>query len=243
MKIIKDIIIYGNESLSIKIGELFQEGDVNLKIIYDGNMPKIIKADCIIETLPEDIEIKKKFFAECKISNKSPIFATTSMWGITEIAAVTAKPENFIGLNFNKNETTGEWLVQIVKGLNSSSDTVKLCKELLKKPKVTTVEIEDSPGLILYRPIVALINEATLMYMTGISSVIEIDETVKIRRRWPKGPFEIADEMGLDRVLKLLEILAAQMGDQYLPCLLLKKMVDAGRLGKMTGQGFYSYDQ
>lgn len=198
-------------------------------------------ADLILENLPRDIEGKKAVFKKCKGASKEAIFATTATSGITELAADSERSPKFIGMHFTLSHT-GNWLVQIAKGLETSKETIAACRQLVERVGATAVELEDSPGLILDRVMACLINEATLMYMTGIvASVEEIDEIVRVRRRWPMGPFQIADEMGIDRVVETLEILAEEMGSQYLPCRLLKRMVQAGWLGKKTAKGFYTY--
>ena len=110
-----------------------------------------------------------------------------------------------IGLNFFENGNTSEWLIQIVKGLETSQDTINSCKNLAETIGASSVELQDSPGLITYRPIVAMINEGAIMLMNGLSSVEEMDEAVRIRRRWIQGPFEIADNIGVDRVVKILD--------------------------------------
>jgi len=243
MKRIEKVIVFGYETINNKKSQLLTKANVEVKVISPEKRSSacINDVDCIIEDLPHDIEGKKIFLKELKSLQPHIIIATTAMWGITELAAVTEKTENFIGLNFKLNEFTGNWLVQISKGLETSQGIVKACRELIERAGATPVELQDSPGLILYRPIVAAINEGALMYMTGIASIEDMDEAIRIRRRWPKGLFEIADDLGIDQVVTMLEVMASQMGDQYLPCLLLRKMVAAGRLGKKTGRGFYTY--
>lgn len=242
MRTINKICIVGGEPMSQRIGGFLARTNVKVSVISAGKglASELTEADCTIENLYQD-EVRKQFFEEYEPSPERAICATTALWNITEIAAVTKRPDNFVGLKFKENETTGEWLVQVTKGFETSTETVETCCHLLQESGAVPIVIEDSPGLVLYRPIVAAINEGALMSMTGIASIEDMDEAVRIRRRWPKGLFEIADEMGIDVVVKILEAMAAQMGDQYLPCLLLRKMVAAGRLGKKTGRGFYAY--
>lgn len=243
MSKIRDVIIFGEDAMSNKIGELLTRAQATVSVIAMEKLSsaQLEKADCIIENIDRDLAVKKDFFRACKSAKQNTIFATTAMWGITDIASATEKPENFVGLNFLQNDNTGDWVVQISNGLETSPGSAQLCRELVERAGATPVELLDSPGLVLYRPIVAAINEGAIMNMTGIASIEDMDEAVKIRRRWTKGLFEIADEMGIDAVVAILEVMAADMGDQYRPCLLLKKMVAAGRLGKKAGRGFYMY--
>jgi 3-hydroxyacyl-CoA dehydrogenase len=199
-------------------------------------------ADMILENLPGDTELKKDVF--CKYAKTAPqkaIFATTSESGITEIATGTGRAQNFIGLNFTLNPTSQKYLVQITKGLETSEETVRACRELIEKVGATVVELQDSAGLILNRILASIINEASLMYATEVASTEHIDGLMKSCTNWPMGPFEFADTIGIDKVVTTLELLSQQLGPQYLPHPLLRKMVAAGRLGKKTGKGFYTY--
>lgn len=199
-------------------------------------------ADMILENLPGDIALKKDAFRKCgRVAPQGTIFATTSESGITEIAAGTERPQNFIGLNFTLNPTTRKYLVQITRGLETSEETVRACRELAEKVGAIAVELQDSAGLILNRILAPIINEASLMYATEIASAEDIDGLMKSCTNWPMGPFEFADTIGIDKVVAILDLLSQQLGPQYLPTPLLRKMVAVGRLGKKTGRGFYTH--
>lgn len=198
--------------------------------------------DLIIEAYPEDIAQKKKVFNSLDaISPSNAIFAsTTSYLSVTEIASATKRQDKVIGLNFIHPATETK-LVQIVKGISTSEDTYNACKNFVVKVGREGVTVNDSPGLILNRVLVSMINEAIFVLMYGIVSKEEIDKMLKLAANFPMGPLEYADHLGLDNILASLEVLTNVLGPQYRPCPLLRKMVSAGLLGKKTKKGFYEY--
>ena len=189
-----------------------------------------------------DIEAKKKAFhmAEKQAQEKT-IFATTATFGVTEIAAATKRAQRFVGLNFTFNPIEEKCLVQIVKQLETSEETLQACKDLVQKTGAVAVEVEDSPGLILDRVMASIINEAATMYASKIATIEDMDKVTKLCLNWPMGPFEFADTIGIDSVVATLETLSQQKGPQYLPCRVLRQMVALRKLGKKTGRGFYQY--
>ncbi len=201
------------------------------------------EADLVLEAVAEDIALKEEIFRVCDARcRKETILATTTTnpW-ITHIATATKRPEKIIGLNFTQNPFEDKYLVQIVKGLQTSEATVQTVKEFLDKLGITAVRLDENPGFILDRVIASIVNEAAVMYMERLATIEDIDKMMKSCVNWPMGPFEFADNIGIDRVVGILESLSQQLGPRYQPCFQLKKMVDAGWLGKKAGKGFYTY--
>lgn len=242
MEEINRVVILGGEEAGIR--DLFSQAGLTI-IMLDLTMDyakELADADLLLEALPGDIESRKGALRE--LDEKAPpriILATTASSQITEMAAATKRPQKFIGLNFTANPFEKKYLVQITRGLETSEETVQACKSLVERIGASGVELEDSPGLILDRVIATVINEAATMYMTKLAPVEDIDNMTKLCLNWPMGPFEFADNIGIDNVVATLEILSQQLGQQYLPCRLLRHMVAAGQLGKKTGRGFYTY--
>lgn len=243
MEEINKVVIFGGEEAG-KIRDLFsQAGLAILTLDLTTDYAKeLADADLVLEALPGDIESRKGALRE--LDEKAPpriILATTASSGITEMAATTKRPQKFIGLNFTANPFERKYLVQITRGLETSEETVQTCKSLVERIGATGAELEDSPGLVLDRVMATVINEAATMYMSKLASIEDIDKMTKLCLNWPMGPFEFADNIGIDNVVAILEILSQQLGQQYLPCRLLRHMVAAGQLGKKTGRGFYTY--
>ena len=199
--------------------------------------------DLVLEVAAEDIAIKNKVFKKCDAKcRKGAILATTTSnpW-VTQLAKVTKRSEKVIGLNFTKNPFEEKYLVQIVRGLQTSDETIQTVKEFLEKAGVTAVKLEETPGFILDRIIASIVNEAAVMYSSKLATKEDIDKMMKVCVNWPMGPFEFADTLGVDRVVQILDSMSDQLGPKFQPCFLLRKMVDAGWLGKKTGRGFYTY--
>lgn len=235
---IRNIVILGTGLLREKIKHLFSHTDMEVTV-SDYNFHN---ADMVIEVSSGPIEGKKEVFHMAdRQAKKETIFATTSPFGITQIASLTKRPSRFVGLNFVFNPFDEKSLVQIVKALETSDETIEACKALLSKTGAITIEIKDLPGLIVDRVMASVINEGATMCAAGITSVEDIDKVARSCLNWPAGPFELADILGIDEVLAILEFLYQEEGPQFLPCRLLKQMVAMGRLGRKTGSGFYTY--
>ena len=200
-------------------------------------------ADLVIEAASEDMNLKKEVFAElAKVCKPETIFATnTSSLSITEIAAITDRPAQFIGMHFF-NPAPVMKLVEVIKGQMTSEETSNKIFELATAIGKTPVMVEEAPGFVVNRILVPMINEAVGIYAEGIASVEDIDSAMKLGANHPMGPLALGDLIGLDVCLAIMEVLYNEFADSnYRPHPLLKKMVRAGLLGRKSGQGFYKY--
>jgi 3-hydroxybutyryl-CoA dehydrogenase len=202
-------------------------------------------ADIIVEAVTEDLKIKQDIFATLdKICKEHTIFGSnTSSLSITQLAVSTTRPEKFIGMHF-MNPVPVMKLVEVIRGLatddKTSATIVHLAKNLAKVP----VEVNDYPGFISNRILMPMINEAVFALMEGVADKEAIDTVMKLGMAHPMGPLELADFIGLDVCLAIMEVLYRGFRDsKYRPCPLLTKMVSAGYLGRKTGKGFYEYPE
>ncbi|MGB8276756.1 MAG: 3-hydroxybutyryl-CoA dehydrogenase [Methylovirgula sp.] len=202
-------------------------------------------ADCdlIVEAAAENEEIKRKIFMNvCPILRKDCMLATnTSSISITRLASVTDRPEQFIGIHF-MNPVPRMQLVELIRGIATGDTTFDAAKELIKRLGKTAIVSEDFPGFIVNRILLPMINEAIYTLYEGVGTVDAIDTAMRLGANHPMGPLQLADFIGLDTVLSVMQVLHEGLADsKYRPCPLLVKYVEAGWLGRKTQRGFYDY--
>jgi len=200
-------------------------------------------ADFVVEAVVESLEIKERVFAELDECTRPEVIlaSNTSSISITELGAVTRRPDKVIGMHF-MNPVPLMKLVEVIRGLVTSDETTGTVVALVEKLGKTPVEAQDYPGFISNRILCPMINEAIYALMEGVGTREAIDTVMKLGMNHPMGPLALADLIGLDIVLNVMEVLHAGLGDdKYRPCPLLKRMVAAGHLGRKAGRGFYEY--
>jgi 3-hydroxybutyryl-CoA dehydrogenase len=215
------------------------------KIKTTTDLSDLADCDLVIEAATENMALKLSLFEQIdKVSRPETIIASnTSSLSLTKLASVSGRPDKVIGMHFF-NPVPMMALVEIIRALQTSDDTFTRVDELTRELGKTPVSVKDSPGFVVNRMLVPMINEAVFILYEGLASADEIDAAMKLGAGHPMGPLALADMIGIDVCLYVMNILLEEFGDsKFRPCPLLKQMVDAGYLGKKSGKGFFDYGQ
>jgi 3-hydroxybutyryl-CoA dehydrogenase len=234
-----------NLDREVKKGKLDDAGKAGTisRLLPVTDMSAIAVADFAVEAVPEKMEIKRAVLTDAdRLLREDVVLASnTSSISMTALAALTKRPERFVGMHF-MNPVPVMQLVEVIRALQTSDAAFQLTMELTKKLGKTPVAVNDAPGFVSNRVLMPLINEAAYCVMEGVATPEAVDAVMKLGMNHPMGPLELADFIGLDVCVDILHVLQEGLGDpKYRACPLLKKYVAAGWLGRKSGRGFYSY--
>ena len=243
----------GKEKIALQLKKLLEKGKIAEKdadsalgrITPVGSLSELAAAQIVIEAVSENTELKLKIFAELSsvCSTETILASNTSSISITKIASAVKQPSRVIGMHF-MNPVPVMKLVEGIRGLQTSDHTASAVKSICEKMGKTYVEVRDIPGFAVNRILMPMINEAITALYEGIASAEDLDTAMKLGTNQPMGPLTLADFIGLDTCLAIMEVLHDGLGDsKYRPSPLLRQYVAAGWLGKKSGRGFYNYAQ
>lgn len=200
--------------------------------------------DFAIEAVPEDLALKKTIFTafDKHFGERTILVTSTSTLSITDLADATGRPDRIVGMHFLYPVPYAE-MVEVVEALKTSEKTLRYAKALAARMKKRIIEVHEYPGFITTRVMIPFINEAAYALMEGVATASDIDEAIKLGFGFPMGPLELADTIGLDDLMRMMESMFRELGDfKYKPCPIIRRLVRARRLGKKTGAGFLTYE-